>query len=81
MLLLQKNLVLRNNLKYEQFDEVIIGNVAQPANSANIAKSNGYKSWFPKSTPAIQFIETVLQVCSQSQVQLKKSTQIKVIYT
>ena len=47
-----KELVLKNNLKYEQFDEVIIGNVAQPANSANIARIMAIKAGFPQSTPA-----------------------------
>ena len=47
-----KELVLKNNLRYEQFDEVIIGNVAQPANSANIAKIMAIKAGFPQSTPA-----------------------------
>ena len=47
-----KELVLKNNLRYEQFDEVIIGNVAQPANSANIARIMAIKAGFPQSTPA-----------------------------
>lgn len=50
--IITKELVLRNNLKYEQFDEVIIGNVAQPANSANIARVMAIKAGFPQSTPA-----------------------------
>ena len=50
--IITKELVLRNNLKYEQFNEVIIGNVAQPANSANIARVMAIKAGFPQSTPA-----------------------------
>ena len=50
--IITKELVLRNNLKYAQFDEVIIGNVAQPANSANIARVMAIKAGFPQSTPA-----------------------------
>ena len=50
--IITKELVLRNNLKYEQFDEVIIGNVAQPANSANIARVMAIKAGFPQLTPA-----------------------------
>ena len=60
--IITKELVLRNNLKYEQFDEVIIGNVAQPANSANIARVMAIKAGFPQSTPAY----TVHRNCASS---------------
>ena len=50
--IITKELVLRNNLKYEQFDEVIMGNVAQPANAANIARVMAIRAGFPQTTPA-----------------------------
>ena len=34
------------------FDEVIIGNVAQPANAANIARVMAIRAGFPQTTPA-----------------------------
>ena len=50
--IITKELVLRNNLEYEQFDEVIMGNVAQPGNAANIARVMAIRAGFPQSTPA-----------------------------
>lgn len=50
--IITKELILRNNLNYEQFDEVIIGNVAQPANAANIARVMAIRAGFPQSTIA-----------------------------
>ena len=50
--IITKELVLRNNLDYKQFDEVIMGNVAQPANAANIARVMAIRAGFPQSTPA-----------------------------
>ena len=50
--IITKELVLRNELDYKQFDEVIMGNVAQPANAANIARVMAIRAGFPQSTPA-----------------------------
>ena len=50
--IITKELVLRNDLDYKQFDEVIMGNVAQPANAANIARVIAIRAGFPQSTPA-----------------------------
>ena len=50
--IISKELVLRNNLDYKQFDEVIMGNVANPANATNIARVMAIKAGFPQSTPA-----------------------------
>ena len=50
--IITKELVLRNNLEYKLFDEVIMGNVAQPANAANIARVMAIRAGFPQSTPA-----------------------------
>lgn len=50
--IITKELVLRSGLEYELFDEVIMGNVAQPANAANIARVLAIRAGFPQSTPA-----------------------------
>ncbi|MGE3593748.1 MAG: beta-ketoacyl synthase N-terminal-like domain-containing protein [Arcobacter sp.] len=50
--IISKELILRNNLDYEEFDEVIMGNVAQPANAANIARVMAIRAGFPQNTPA-----------------------------
>ncbi|MDY3201342.1 MAG: thiolase family protein [Arcobacter sp.] len=50
--IITKELVLRNNLEYEQFDEVIMGNVANPANATNIARVMASRAGFPSQTPA-----------------------------
>jgi acetyl-CoA acetyltransferase family protein len=50
--IITKELVLRNDLDYKQFDEVIMGNVAQPANASNIARVMAIRAGFPQSTPA-----------------------------
>lgn len=50
--IIAKELVLRSNIPYEEFDEVIIGNVAQPAHAANVARVIAIKAGFPKSTIA-----------------------------
>ena len=50
--IITKELILRNGLDYNSFDEVIIGNVAQPANAANIARVMAIRAGFPQSIPA-----------------------------
>lgn len=50
--IIAKELVLRNGFDYKEFDEVIIGNVAQPANAANIARVMAIRAGFPQSTIA-----------------------------
>ncbi len=50
--IIAKELVLRSGISYKQFDEVIIGNVAQPTHAANIARVIAIKAGFPISTPA-----------------------------
>jgi len=47
-----KELVLKTQIPYELFDEVIIGNVAQPADKANVARVMAVKAGFPQSIPA-----------------------------
>lgn len=50
--IISKELVLRSGIDYKEFDEVIIGNVAQPTHAANIARVIAIKAGFPISTPA-----------------------------
>ena len=50
--IITKELVLRNDIDYKEFDEVIMGNVAQPANASNIARVMAIRAGFPQSTPA-----------------------------
>ena len=50
--IIAKELVLQVGIKYKEYDEVIIGNVAQPANAANMAKVLASRAGFPVSTPA-----------------------------
>ena len=50
--IITKELILKTGIPYELFDEVIIGNVAQPANAANIARVIAIKAGFPQSIPA-----------------------------
>ncbi|MGB5794105.1 beta-ketoacyl synthase N-terminal-like domain-containing protein, partial [Poseidonibacter sp.] len=50
--IITKELVLRNGIDYNLFDELIMGNVAQPANAANIARVLAIRAGFPNSLPA-----------------------------
>lgn len=50
--IIAKELVLRNQFDYKEYNEVIIGNVAQPANAANIARVMAIRAGFPQSTIA-----------------------------
>lgn len=50
--IIAKELVLQIGIPYKEYDEVIIGNVAQPANAANMAKVLASRAGFPVSTPA-----------------------------
>ena len=47
-----KELILRTNIAYDEFDEVIIGNVAQAINASNIARIIAIKAGFAQSIPA-----------------------------
>lgn len=73
--IIAKELVLRNNIPYDDFDEVIIGNVAQPANAANIARVLAMRAGFPKKTIAY----TVHRNCASGMQAL--SSAIEKIYT
>lgn len=50
--IIAKELVLKSQIPYELFDEVIIGNVAQPADAANVARIIAVKAGIPQSIPA-----------------------------
>ncbi len=50
--IIAKELVLRSGIEYDRFDEVIIGNVAQPANASNIARIIAIKAGFSQKTIA-----------------------------
>lgn len=45
-------LALRVGIDFEQYDEVIIGNVSQPGHAANIARVIALKAGFSEKTPA-----------------------------
>ncbi len=45
--------LLRSPLTFEDIDEVIIGNVAQPIHAANIARVIALRAGFPEKTPAM----------------------------
>lgn len=47
-----EELVLRVGLPYELYDEVIMGNVSQPAHAANVARVIALKAGFPNTTIA-----------------------------
>jgi acetyl-CoA C-acetyltransferase/acetyl-CoA acyltransferase len=47
-----KEVVLRSKIDPNQIDEVIIGNVSQPAEAANIARVIALKAGIPESVPA-----------------------------
>lgn len=47
-----KELILQSNIDYDAFDEVILGNVAQPVGSANVAKVTATMAGFNEKTPA-----------------------------
>ena len=50
--IITKELVLRTGISYDAFDEIILGNVAQPAHAANIARIIAIKAGFSQKTPA-----------------------------
>lgn len=50
--MIAKEVVLQSGIDYKQFDEIIIGNVAQPTNAANMARVLAIKAGFDIKTPA-----------------------------
>lgn len=50
--IIAKELVLRSGIDYDLFDEVIIGNVAQPINASNIARVLSIRAGFSQKTIA-----------------------------
>ncbi len=51
--ILFRELMMRSPLGFDEVDEVIIGNVAQPIHAANIARVIALRAGFPESTPAL----------------------------
>ncbi len=47
-----REVLVRSGLRPQEIDEVVIGNVAQPANAANIARVIALKAGIPSSVPA-----------------------------
>lgn len=50
---LVREVVLRSPLTFDEIDEVIIGNVAQPIHAANIARVIALRAGFSEATPAM----------------------------
>jgi len=48
-----RELMMRSPVGYEEIDEVILGNVAQPIHAANIARVIALRAGFPQATPAL----------------------------
>ncbi|NOR55022.1 MAG: acetyl-CoA C-acyltransferase [Sulfurovum sp.] len=48
-----RELMLRSPVSFEEVDEVIIGNVAQPIHAANIARVIALRAGFPEATPSL----------------------------
>ena len=48
-----RELMLRSSLEFNEIDEVIVGNVAQPIHAANVARVIALRAGFPEATPAV----------------------------
>ncbi len=48
-----RELMMRSPVRFDEVDEVIIGNVAQPIHAANIARVIALRAGFPEATPAL----------------------------
>ncbi len=64
-------LALRVGLDYDMYDEVIIGNVSQPAHAANIARVIALKAGFSAKTPAY----TVHRNCASGMQAITSATE------
>lgn len=65
-----KELIIRTGIDVNKIDEVIIGNVAQPANATNIARVIALKAGLPKSIPAY----TVQRNCASGMEAITSAT-------
>jgi len=65
-----KEVLYRSGLKFEDVDEVILGNVAQPANRANIARVIALKAGIPQRVPAY----TVHRNCASGMESISSAT-------
>ena len=50
---LVREVMLRSPVEFDEVDEVVIGNVAQPIHAANIARVIALRAGFAESTPAV----------------------------
>ena len=64
---LVREVMLRSPVDYDDVDEVIIGNVAQPIHAANIARVIALRAGFPEAVPAA----TVHRNCASGMESIK----------
>lgn len=64
-------LALRVGLDFDMYDEIIIGNVSQPAHAANIARVIALKAGFSENTPAY----TVHRNCASGMQSISSATE------
>ena len=65
-----REVMMRSPLGFDEVDEVIIGNVAQPIHAANIARVIALRAGFPQETPAV----TVHRNCASGMESLTTAT-------
>lgn len=65
-----QDLAMRVGLDLDDYDEIIIGNVAQPAHAANVARVIAIKAGFPEKTPAF----TVHRNCASGMESITTAT-------
>ena len=65
-----QELALKVGLDYSEYDEVIIGNVSQPAHAANVARVIALKAGFNEATPAY----TVHRNCASGMESISTAT-------
>ncbi len=65
-----REVMMRSPLEFDEVDEVIIGNVAQPIHAANIARVIALRAGFPQETPAV----TVHRNCASGMESITTAT-------
>ena len=65
-----REMMMRSPVGFDEVDEVIVGNVAQPIHAANIARVIALRAGFPEATPAI----TVHRNCASGMEALTTAT-------
>ena len=66
-----KEVALRSGIAFDDFDEIIIGNVSQPTHAANIARVIALQAGFSDSTPAM----TVHRNCASGMESITTATE------